>query len=103
MTSNLQLISFLVSFLFGIGFFCLTCLNFKIIKNLKKIIKHVITGIYVLDITIIYVIIIYHINKGYFHIYFIIMVILGYFVGFITNKHIISKISVNNLFHKLKK
>lgn len=102
MNSTVQLISLAFSFLFGIAFYYLTILNFKLIDNLKKYLKHILTAIYVLDITIIYIIFIYHINKGYFHIYFIFMVFLGYFVGFITNIYILSKINVKSIFNKLK-
>ena len=103
MTSNIQLISLAISFIFGIFFYFLTILNFKLIDNLKKYLKHILTAIYVLDITIIYIISIYHINKGYFHIYFIFMVFLGYFVGFITNSIYLSKINVKSVINKLKK
>lgn len=102
MTSNIQLISLSISFLFGILFYYLSLFNFKIINNLKRYIKHILTSIYVLDITIIYVIILYKINNGYFHIYFIFMVILGYFVGFITNYYYFSKVNVKQIFKKLK-
>ena len=98
MTSTLQLLSFLTSFLFGIIFYFLTIFNFKIIKDLKKYLQHVITLIYTLDMVIIYIIIIYHLNKGYFHIYFILMVFVGFIGGFILNKKIMSKINVKRLF-----
>lgn len=100
MTSNMQLISFLVSFIYGIGFYYLTIINFRLIKDLKIYIQHIITFIYVLDMIIIYIILLYHLNKGYFHIYFIGMVMMGYFVGFITNKRILSKINVNKIIRR---
>lgn len=102
MTSNMQLLSFLVSLIFGILFYFITIINFKLIENLKKYLKHIITFIYVLDMTIIYIIIFYHLNKGYFHIYFLLMVIFGYFVGFLLNKKIISKIDVNKILRRWK-
>lgn len=86
MNSNLQLISFLVSFLFGLIFYFLTYINFKLIKDLKKIFQHLLTFIYVIDMTIIYIIIFYHLNKGYFHIYFIFTVFIGFIIGFLINK-----------------
>ena len=95
MNSNLQLLTFLVSFIYGIIFYYLTIINFKLIKDLKLCIQQIITFIYVIDMVIIYIIILYHLNKGYFHIYFIAMVIIGYFVGYITNKCLLSKINVN--------
>lgn len=95
MTSNMQLLSFLVSFLYGIFFYFLTILNFYLIKDLKRYIKHIITSTYVLDIIIIYIIIFYHLNKGYFHIYFLLMVIFGYVVGYLMYKLIKKYKSIN--------
>jgi len=102
MNSLIQVISFFVSFMFGIIFFLLTVLNFKLIKDLKRYIQHILTFIYVLDMVIVYIIIFYHLNKGYFHIYFILMVFVGFFTGAIIHKKIISKIDVNNYFKRWK-
>ncbi len=98
MNSNLQLISFIVSFGFGIFFYYLTILNFYLIKKFKVIIQHILTFIYTIDMTIIYIIIMYHLNKGYFHIYFIIMVFIGFFTGFIIKEKFGSKINVKRIF-----
>ena len=94
MTSNMQLISFIISFIFGIIFYFLTIFNFKIISSLKRYLQHIITFIYVLDMIIIYIIIFYQLNKGYFHIYFIAMVMIGFFLGLLIDKKFLSKISV---------
>lgn len=100
MNSNMQLLSFLVSFIFGIIFYFITIINFKLINDLKLYLKHILTFIYVLDMVIIYVIIFYHLNKGYFHIYFLLSVFLGYFVAFLTNKKFLSKICVKQIFKR---
>lgn len=100
MNSNMQLISFLISFIYGIIFYYLTIFNFRLIRDLKIYLQHIITFIYVLDMIIIYIILLYHLNKGYFHIYFIGTVFMGYFVGFITNKRIFSKIYVNKILRR---
>lgn len=102
MNSLLQLISFKVSFIYGILFYLLTNLNFKLIKNLKLVYQHILTLIYVLDMIIIYLIIFYHLNNGYFHIYFILMVFIGFFVGFIINKRFLSKINVKEIINNCK-
>lgn len=102
MSSTLQLISFLVSFLYGIFFYFLTSLNFHLIKDLKLYLKHILTFIYVIDMTIIYIIIFYHLNKGYFHIYFILMVFVGFFIGFLIYKNFLSKINVKRIFKHWK-
>ena len=98
MTSSLQLYSFLISFIFGIIFYFLTDINFKLINDLKKYLKHIITFIYVIDMTIIYIIIIYNINKGYFHIYFIFLVFVGFIIGYILKREVLSKIDVKRFF-----
>ena len=103
MSSYVQLLSIIFSIFFGILFSLLTILNFKIINNLKKLWKHIITLIYVFDMIIIYIIIIYKLNNGYFHLYFIIMVVISYFVGLCIYNLITSKFCVNRHFSKLKK
>ena len=81
MNYKIQLISFLVSFLFGIFFFYTNMLNKKIINKQKIYYKYIITFLYIINITLIYIILIYKINKGIFHIYFLIMVLLGYIIS----------------------
>lgn len=102
MSSSIQLLSFFISFVFGIFFNLLTILNFKIISNLKKYLQHIITFIYVMDIIIIYVIILYHINNGQFHIYFILMVIIGYVVGYLIYSKLLSKLDVKRFLKHCK-
>lgn len=102
MNSNMQLLSFLVSFIFGIIFYFLTIINFKLIEHLKKYVQNILTFIYVLDMIIIYIIIFYNLNKGYFHIYFILMVFVGFFFGYLINKKSFSKTSVKNSFKSWK-
>ena len=99
MNAKMQLISFLISFIYGILFYFLTILNFKLIDKCRVLIKHFITFVYVLDIAIIYIIIFYHLNKGYFHLYFILTVLLGFIIGLVINKKIISKIHVKRKFN----
>ena len=94
MNSTIQILSFLISFVFGIFFYILTSINFSLINNLKKIWQHILTFIYVIDISIIYMIILFHLNKGYFHIYFILTVIIGFICGYFIKTKLISKISV---------
>jgi hypothetical protein len=103
MTSNIQLISIIVSFLYGQILSYLTLFNYFLLKGINNIIKNIIMFIYVLDMAIIYAIILFKINNGCFHHYFIIMIILSYFVGLIIYKKIISKIVVNVYDTRLKK
>jgi general stress protein CsbA len=68
------------------------------INNLKKYQNHILTPLYVFDMVIIYVFMMFKINKGYFHIYFILMIIVGFLVGKVINEKLICKVLV-----KLKK
>ena len=93
MNSNIQIISFIVSFIYGVIFYFVTKINFYLIKDLKLYLKHILTFIYTLDMAIIYIIILYHLNRGYFHIYFIMLVFLGFIIGYIIDKKL-SKLNV---------
>lgn len=80
MNSTVQLISFLVSFIYGIIFYLITRFNKYIIENRKIVFRFIITLIFIIDIAILYIYIIYCINHGYFHIYFIFTVIIGFII-----------------------
>lgn len=86
MTSNIQLISMLVSFLYGSIFMILLKINFDIIKHLNKLKQNIITFIFILDMSVIYSIIIYKINNGYYHIYFIAILFLGFIITYYVYK-----------------
>ena len=102
MNSTIQLISLSISLIYGILFYFITNLNFYLINNINKILKNIITIIYVFNMSFIYAIILYKLNNGYFHIYFILMVIFGYYIGYLLNNNIKSKIHVNIKINKLK-
>ena len=78
MNYKIQLLSFFVSFLYGIFFFIVNKLNKKIIKSQKTLFQYISSILFVLNIVLLYIIIIYKINNGIFHIYFIITLILGF-------------------------
>ena len=94
MDVKIQLLCILISFLYGIfiniSFLFNKRINNKIL-NLTKDLLHV----YI--IVIIYTIIIYKINKGIFHIYFLIFILLGYNL---SKKYV--KLT-NNLLKSIKK
>lgn len=98
MNSVNQIISFIVSFLYGFIFFLLTKVNFYLIEQLKNIIKNIITVVFVLDMIFLYILILYKINGGYFHIYFIVTVVFGYIISFVFYKKFFSKINVKHIF-----
>ena len=78
MNSYVQVISLLVSFIYGIVFYILSKFNKYIISKKNNIVKLLVTTVYVVDMVIIYIFIMYKINFGNIHPYFIISLILGF-------------------------
>ena len=78
MNSYIQLFSFLASFLYGMIFYLLSRFNYFILYNKNNIIKFIVTLVFIIDIVILYVYMMYKINNGYFHIYFVALVVLGF-------------------------
>ena len=88
MSANLQLICFFISFLYGLFFGFLTKIHFNIIKKYHQIFQLLISVIFIIDIVLGYILIMYHINGGIFHIYFIIFIFLGYTLSFSLHKYV---------------
>lgn len=101
MNSTVQLISFFVSFVYGIFFYLTSVFNKFIISNRKFLFKFLITLIFVVDIVILYIYIMFKINYGIIHPYFLLVLFLGYlFMFFFYPKiKIICKIYVKKLKH----
>ncbi len=81
MNYKLQLLSFLFSFLFGIFFYFTSLLNYKMIKKHSIFIKYTITFIYIIDIALLYVLLMYKINYGIIHVYFLLLLCCGFLFG----------------------
>lgn len=87
MTSFKIIFIFLLNFLYGILFLFLSLLNYKLFSSEDKIIKSIIYILFIFDNAIIYLIILYKINYGVFHIYYFIYFIIGFiFAYYIKNK-----------------
>ncbi len=83
MDYKVQLISFIFSFAYGIFFYYTSLLNYRIIKKYHIIFKYLITFTYILDVSLLYILLMYKVNYGVIHIYFVIVLFIGYFVGYI--------------------
>ena len=78
MTANIQLLILAISFLYGITFFLTSKYTLLITNKLPTIKKFLVHLIYVIDMVLIYIYIIYKINDGIFHIYNLILFIIGF-------------------------
>lgn len=86
MELNVQIISLISSFIFGIFFSLFLNLNYKIIYNSKKIIKIIGTTLVVFSSGLIYFIMLMHINNATFHPYELIMIMLGFYIENLLRK-----------------
>ena len=77
MNIKLQIISFLISFVYGIFINYTAIIHFKV-NNKNNFLSYILTIFYAYLLVIFYIDIMYFVNGGFFHIYFIILMILGY-------------------------
>ena len=80
MDIKLQLLCILVSFLYGMFIRLTLIINTRFNNTINVILKYLINVIYVFIIVILYIVLIYKINYGIFHLYFFIIMSIGYFL-----------------------
>lgn len=85
-----QILCMLVSFVYGGLIRLFIKINNKILKTNKLWLEIIYKLIYAFIIVIGYIIIIYKINKGVFHVYFLLLMLLGYMLS----KKLICKIKM---------
>ncbi len=73
---------FFISFIYGVLFFILSLLNYKLFNKFSLFFKYLVTLLFSFDIAIIYLLIVYKINYGIFHVYYLIFTILGFLVAY---------------------
>lgn len=78
MTLKIQIISLIVSFLYGIFFSILLNINYKVIYNNNKFIKIIGTLLFVIFNSLLYFLILLKVNNGIVHIYCIFALIFGF-------------------------
>jgi len=104
MEETLQLLSFLVSFLFGFIFHLFSNFHFKITDRYSILLKYIATFLFLLDAVLVYILILYYLNGGILHIYFLIFVFLGFFLFGILQKRVkftdVLSTFIAKLFHK---
>ncbi len=88
MVISLQLKTFLFSFLYGIFFGMMSIWHFSFIKNTPKFYQLLFTFVFILDIVLGYILIMYKLNLGMFHIYFLLFLLGGYMGAFPLHKYV---------------
>ncbi len=83
-----QLIIFLISFLYGFILANLAYLNYKFLQNKSNFFKFLVNLVFTLDIVFVYLVILYKINYGIFHVYFLIVLSIGFLIGYKCIKYV---------------
>lgn len=86
MDYKIQLLSFAFSFLYGLFFYYTGFFNYHFIKKSPILLQYLISFVYILDIVLLYILILYKINYGVVHVYFLIFLFLGFLLGGIYQK-----------------
>ena len=94
MNSYLQIKTILFSFLYGVFFYITAKYNLIIIKNLNTLKKYIISLVYVIDLVLLYIYLIYKLNNGIFHIYFVISILIGFYITSKRYKNSVNKCKV---------
>lgn len=78
MSSYVQLICLIVSFMYGIFLYYANHFNVRVIFKKNIVEKLIISILYLLVVSLLYVCFLYKINGGILHIYFVLVMIGGY-------------------------
>ena len=77
-----------INFIYGMFIFGITIINYYFIKNETILVKLLVTSLFTIDFTIIYLILIYKVNFGIFHFYYLLAFSGGYYLAFIIKSHV---------------
>lgn len=88
MDNSLQLLSFLVSFLFGIVFSFFSRYHYDMVYSLKTLPRYVLTFLFILDMSLFYILLLYYVNDGTVHLYFVAVTFLGYFLEKVLSPYV---------------
>lgn len=81
MSIYFQLLCIIISFVYGVFIGFISYINNRLIKTNNKILLFMLNILFNFNIILLYIIIIFKINKGIFHIYFGFLVLIGYFLS----------------------
>ena len=87
MDLQVQIITLLFSFVYGIFFYLFARVNYKIIYHDKKLIKLLGTFLVVMISVLLYFVLLLKINYGAFHPYCLFVLLLGFYIEMRIAKH----------------
>ncbi len=103
MDAKTQLIVLSFSFTFGFITYYLYKFNYKIINNKKRLYRSLTTIMFSYNLVLIYLIMLFKLNHGNFHIYFFLLLILGFICAYKVSNKLLTTKKRNNFLARLKK
>ena len=101
MSANLQIISIIINLLYGIILYVVFKLNYLLVRNEPVLFKILITSLFCVDFSFLYMLIFYKLTSGIFHIYYLIALIIGIIVShFFISVKVLS--TIQKVIDKLK-
>lgn len=91
MNLKLQLFSLIFSFFYGVFFSFLFNLHYQFLFYKNRVVQFFMTLLFLLDMSLLYFLILRKINGGIIHIYFYLLLFLGFFISFSFFKKIRKK------------
>ncbi len=82
MTLSIQIISMILSFLYGIVFSFLLNVNYHILFTGKRLFRVVSNLLFVLDMALLYFLLMKKVNNGIIHPYFYLLIFIGFVLAF---------------------
>ena len=97
MTLQIQIFSLIYSLIFGVFFAVCVNFHYELLFSKKKWFQILINFIFVVDMALLYFLILKILNGGILHLYFFLLMFLGFLLGFIRTK------KLRNILRKLTK
>lgn len=91
MNLKIQIITLAFSFIFGILFGIIVNINYSLLFNKNRKIKCFGNFILIIDVSLFYFLVIKRINNGILHLYFLLILVLGFYFGFSYTKFLRKK------------
>lgn len=82
MNLKVQLLSLTFSFVYGVLFSFLVNVNYRFLFAKKRVVQIIMTFLFLLDMALLYFLILRYLNEGIIHIYFFLMILVGFYVTF---------------------
>lgn len=88
MNLKIQIISLLFSFFYGVTFSFLVNINYELLFKKRKKYRIIYTLIFVLIMALLYFFLLQRINNGIMHVYFLMIILIGFYISFPITKKI---------------